>query len=182
MSRIILALIAVVLVASCGQRSGSAPRDLDNACAILTERSHYVRAFRNAKRTWGAEPDVLLARIYQESKFIATKRAPHQYVLGVALDGTWREYQEDRGGMGARRHNINDAADFMGWYMSQSSEVIGISINDTRNQYLAYHEGRTGYLRGTYRSKTWLVNIASQVADRAVMYQRQLQNCRAARF
>ena len=74
------------------------------------------------------------------------------------------------------------AVDFMGWYMSQSSEVIGISINDTRNQYLAYHEGRTGYLRGTYRSKTWLVNIASQVADRAVMYQRQLQNCRAARF
>ncbi len=196
MSRIILALIAVVLVASCGQRSGSAPRDLDNACAILTERSHYVRAFRNAKRTWGVEPAVLMAMIYQESKFIATNRTPHQYVLGVipvgrqssaygypqALDGTWREYQEDRGGMGARRHNINDAVDFMGWYMSQSSEVIGISINDTRNQYLAYHEGRTGYLRGTYRSKTWLVNIASQVADRAVMYQRQLQNCRAARF
>ncbi len=196
MSRIILALMAMVLLASCGQRSGSAPRNLDNACAILTERSHYVRAFRNAKRTWGVEPAVLMAMIYQESKFISNNRTPHQYALGVipvgrqssaygypqALDGTWREYQEARGGNGARRDDIDDAVDFMGWYMSKSSEVIGISMNDTRNQYLAYHEGRTGYLRGTYNSKGWLVNIAAQVADRAVMYQGQLQNCRAARF
>ncbi|NBX09410.1 MAG: lytic transglycosylase, partial [Marivivens sp.] len=94
----------------------------------------------------------------------------------------WREYQRAEGGMGARRDDIRDATDFMGWYMTQTTEDTGIPLNDTRNQYLAYHEGRTGYLRGTYRAKSWLVRIAGEVADRSTMYQQQLSRCRAARF
>jgi len=54
----------------------------------------------------------------------------------------------------------------------------GVPINDTRNQYLAYHDGRTGYLRGTWRSKGWLIRIADEVAARAVMYDTQLRRCR----
>ncbi len=196
MSRLFRALLVLLVVASCGGRDRSAPRELDNACAILTERSHYVSAFRAAKRNWGVEPHVLMAMIYQESKFIANNRTPHQYALGVipigrqssaygyaqALDSTWEEYQRAEGGFGARRDNIRDATDFMGWYMSQTVAETGIPMNDTRNQYLAYHEGRTGYLRGTYRSKSWLVRIAGEVGDRSVMYQQQLRNCRVARF
>ena len=196
MSRIFLALLVVLVVGSCGERQGSAPRDLDNACAILTERPHYTRAFRSAKRKWGVEPHVLMAMIYQESKFIANNRTPHQYALGVipvgrqssafgysqALDGTWKEYQRLEGGFGSRRDDIHDATDFMGWYMNQTREETGIALNDTRNQYLAYHEGRTGFLRGTYRSKSWLVRISGEVASRSVMYEQQLQRCRAARF
>ncbi|APO85557.1 MULTISPECIES: lytic transglycosylase [unclassified Marivivens] len=196
MSRIFRALLVVLVLGSCGEREGTAPRNLDNACAILTERPQYVSAFRAAKRNWGVEPHVLMAMIYQESKFISNNRTPHQYALGVipmgrqssafgysqALDGTWREYQRAEGGMGARRDDIRDATDFMGWYMTQTTEDTGIPLNDTRNQYLAYHEGRTGYLRGTYRAKSWLVRIAGEVADRSTMYQQQLSRCRAARF
>ena len=61
--------------------------------------------------------------------------------------------------------------------MQQTVEEVGIPINDTRNQYLAYHDGRTGYKRGTWRSKSWLIRIADEVAARAVVYDTQLRRC-----
>ncbi|MEC8795342.1 MAG: lytic transglycosylase, partial [Pseudomonadota bacterium] len=52
------------------------------------------------------------------------------------------------------------------------------ALSDARNQYLAYHEGHTGYARGSYRSKSWLVRVADQVAARADTYRSQLTRCR----
>jgi hypothetical protein len=132
-----------------------------------------------------------MAMIYQESKFISNNRPPHQYALGVipigrqssalgysqALDGTWREYQQQEGGRGTDRENIRDATDFMGWYMTATVRETGVPLHDTRNQYLAYHDGRTGYLRGTWRRKPWLIRIAGEVANRAVTYEAQLRSC-----
>ena len=191
MSKLFRACVLLLILGSCGARDGSAPRNLDNACSILTERPQYVRAFKQAERKWGVETHVLMAMIYQESKFISDNRPPHQYVLGVipvgrqssalgysqALDGTWQEYQRLEGGFGAKRTDIFDATDFMGWYMQQTVEETGVAINDTRNQYLAYHDGRTGYLRGSWRSKSWLIRIADEVAARAVLYDTQLRRC-----
>jgi hypothetical protein len=51
-------------------------------------------------------------------------------------------------------------------------------VSDARNQYLAYHEGRSGYQRGTYNGKPWLVRVAGEVDQRADMYAVQLQSCR----
>ena len=65
----------------------------------------------------------------------------------------------------------------MGWYMSKSRERLGISLSDTRNQYLAYHEGRTGYSRGSYRGKPWLMRIAGEVEQRSYTYNAQLAFC-----
>jgi hypothetical protein len=192
MSRLFLAVMLVAVLGSCGARNGSAPRNLDNACTILMERSDFVRAFRDADRRWGVEPHVLMAIIYQESKFKANARTPHQYALGViplgrqssaygypqALDSTWEEYQKATGSRGARRDDIRDAADFMGWYMNKTTEVTGVSLNDVRNQYLAYHEGRGGFQRGTYKAKSWLIRIAGEVADRAQVYKSQLSSCK----
>ena len=192
MSRAILALLATILVlGSCARQSGGAPRNLEDACSILEERPHYARAFRQAKRNWGVEPHVLMAMIYQESKFISDNRPPHQYALGViptgrmssaygysqALDGTWAEYLASRGQRGARRDDMRDAADFMGWYMVQSATELNIPLWDARNQYLAYHEGRTGYRRQSYQSKAWLLEVAENVEIRAVLYQAQLARC-----
>jgi len=134
---------------------------------------------------------VQMATIYQESKFIGNARTPFQYTLGVipmgrqssaygysqALDATWREYQVDQRRMSARRDRIDDATDFMGWYMNRSRDRNGISLSDARNQYLAYHEGHTGFSRGSFNAKSWLVRIAGTVQDRAVMYDAQLLSC-----
>ena len=92
--------------------------------------------------------------------------------------GTWEEYQRDTRSRSARRDRIRDATDFMGWYMAKSQEKLGIPVSDARNQYLAYHEGRTGYARGSYRKKTWLVRVAGEVDARSQLYATQLDNCR----
>ena len=50
-------------------------------------------------------------------------------------------------------------------------------MNDTRNQYLAYHEGRTGFRRGSHNRKAWLLRVSEGVADRAILYDAQLRAC-----
>jgi len=191
MSKLILAITIILALGSCAARYGDAPRNLDNACSIVDERPSYLRAFRAAERKYGVPVPTLMAMIYQASKFISDNRPPHRYALGVipigrqssalgysqALDGTWAEYVRDVGGRGADRTKIEDATDFMGWYMIQTVAENGIAINDTRNQYLAYHDGRSGFRRGTWRSKSWLIRIANEVDARADMYGAQLRSC-----
>lgn len=191
MSRLIGAIMAILLIGSCGGGGGPAPRALDDACNILRERPEYRRAFRATERRWGVPVHVQMATIHQESKFDSEARTPFRYVLGVipmgrqssaygysqALDGTWDEYKAETRRFRARRNDIDDATDFIGWYMAGSNEKLGISLGDARNQYLAYHEGRTGYARGSYRSKSWLQRVSGEVAMRADMYRVQLMQC-----
>ena len=192
MGRILRAMALMVLVAGCGSGNFSAPRNLDNACAIVAERPAYLRAMRDAERRWGVPVHVQMATIYQESKFIGNARTPHQYVLGVipmgrqssaygysqALDSTWDQYRASTGRRGARRDDIDDATDFMGWYMNETARKLGISKSDAEGQYLAYHEGHTGYARGSHKAKSWLLRVAGEVGDRADVYQTQLAGCR----
>ena len=192
MSKTLRALIIVLLVASCGGGQSSAPRSLDNACTILQERPEYYRAFRSAERRWGVPVHVQMATIHQESKFVADARTPFRYVAGVipmgrqssafgysqALDATWDEYRNQQGRRSAKRDRIDDATDFMGWYMNQTRDRNGVALTDARNQYLAYHEGHTGFSRQSYNSKAWLVAVAGKVDDRALMYQNQIAGCR----
>ncbi|MEX0318172.1 MAG: lytic transglycosylase [Ruegeria sp.] len=192
MSRSLCALFAVLVLATCSGGSKAPPRNLDNACSIARERPDYIKAFRSTERKWGVPVHVQMATIYQESRYRANARTPHKYVLGVipmgrqssaygfsqALDGTWEQYQRETGKRRAKRDRIRDASDFMGWYMNKSYERNGIHPSDTRNQYLAYHEGHTGYARGTYNSKSWLLRVANDVDARAKLYQQQLASCR----
>ncbi|WP_299722147.1 lytic transglycosylase [uncultured Tateyamaria sp.] len=191
MSRLFRALALVLLAASCGGGSGTAPRQLDNACSILSERPGYLNAFRAVERRYGVPVHVQMATIYQESKFISDARTPYRYAAGViplgrqssaygysqALDGTWEEYLDQTGKRSARRDRIRDATDFMGWYMLETQSRLGVPVSDARNQYLAYHEGRTGFTRGSYNSKPWLVRVAGEVDQRADMYAVQLRSC-----
>ena len=50
-------------------------------------------------------------------------------------------------------------------------------LRDTYNQYLAYHEGKAGFARGSYRGKTWLPPVARDVEAWAALYEQQLQTC-----
>lgn len=195
MSRHFRALIVLLLVAACGGGNNSAPRNLNDACSILNQRPKYARAFKATERRWGVPAHVQMAVIYQESKFISNARTPYRYVLGVlpmgrqssaygyaqALDATWDGYRRATGRWGADRDDIFDATDFMGWYMNETRDRNGVSLHDARNQYLAYHEGHTGYARGSYRSKSWLLRVSGEVASRADTYRGQLANCRRYR-
>ena len=192
MSRTFRAAILLSFLASCGGGNFSAPRNLDNACAIVDERPQYFRAMQDTERRWGVPVPVLMAIIHQESKFVGNARTPHRFALGIipmgrqssaygysqALDATWDEYRDDQNRRGARRDRIDDATDFMGWYMTQSRDRLGISLGDAQTQYLAYHEGRTGYANGSHNNKPWLIEVAARVGARAANYSEQLTGCR----
>lgn len=187
-----LALCLFLTACGGGGSGGKAPRNLDNACSIVSQNPSWLRDMKSMERKWGVPVWVTMATIHQESKFVSDARTPFRYALGVipmgrqssafgfsqALDATWEEYQEDQRKFRAKRDQFRDAIDFMGWYMNGSYERLGIAKSDARNQYLAYHEGRTGFARGTYNRKAWLVRISGEVAARADMYRSQLVSCR----
>jgi hypothetical protein len=194
MSRFLRATLVVLCLASCGGGGGNypAPRQLDDACAIIRERPQYLRAMTASERRWGVPIHVQMATIYQESKFVGNARTPHTFALGVipmgrqstaygysqALNGTWEEYQRSAGSRRSKRDDIADATDFMGWYMDQSASALGISKTDAEAQYLAYHEGRTGYASESYLGKPWLIEVAAAVGARSELYRMQLATCR----
>jgi Uncharacterized protein conserved in bacteria len=189
--RLVAAVLVLSALAACGGRDFDPPRNLDDACALASERPAYLRAMRDTEREWGVPVPVQMAIIHAESRFRGDARTPHRYALGVipmgrqssaygysqALDGTWEEYQDATRNRRASRDDIRDATDFIGWYSSLSAERNGIAPTDARNLYLAYHEGHTGYSRGSYRNQAWLVRVADGVADRSVMYDQQLRSC-----
>jgi len=191
MSRTLRALFLLLLLASCGGGNFSAPRNMDDACSVIQQRPSYLKAMKVAQRKWGVPISVQMAVLYQESKFIGNARTPHQYALGVipmgrqssaygyaqALDSTWDDYRHERNKGGARRDNIRDATDFMGWYMDTTTTELGISKSDAQSQYLAYHEGRKGFARQSYKSKGWLMDVAQEVGNRSQLYHSQLASC-----
>jgi hypothetical protein len=193
MKQIFTALAFVLFVAACGGGGGGGnpPRNLDNACSIVSQRASWLKDMKAVERKWGVPVHVQMATIHQESKFVGDARTPFRYALGVipmgrqssafgysqALDATWKEYKRDQRRNSAKRNRFHDAVDFMGWYMDGSADRLGISKYDARSQYLAYHEGRTGFARGTYNRKSWLLRVSQEVADRSEMYRYQLISC-----
>lgn len=190
--RILRAGILLAFLASCGGGGNfSAPRNLDDACALARERPSYFRAMERTEDRWGVPVPVQMAMIHQESKFIGNAQTPHRFALGIipmgrmssaygysqALDGTWEEYQEEQGGRRTRRDDIEDATDFMGWYIHETAMRLGIPKGDAEAQYLAYHEGRTGFANRSYLKKPWLIDVAARVEARAEMYDGQLRAC-----
>ena len=104
-------------------------------------------------------------------------RAGARKHLGL-VPGRYRAaYERSAGRYGADRDDFDDAIDFVGWYTHQSQTIAGISKWDPYNQYLAYHEGQTGWLEKSYRFKTKLRGIARSVDYRAREWGAQLRRC-----
>ncbi len=183
--------ILLLFLAACNGAVPPPPANLDDACKIRAERPEWFSAMTRVEQEWQVPIHVQLAIIHQESRFRARARTPLSFKLGVipmgryssaygyaqVIDSTWKWYQRDTGNLGARRDNFSDAVDFMGWYMDQSQQKLGIPKTNARKQYLAYHDGHSGYRRGTHRHKRWLLRISRQVERRAHMYERQLRQC-----
>lgn len=179
------------LLAACAPNVPPRPSDIDNACAIVAERPGWLKAMQATQAKWGVPIPNQLAFIYQESKFAGDARTPLSFKLGVipmgrassafgyaqAIDSTWNWYKRDTGNRSARRDRFEDAVDFMGWYMNVTKERLGIGLGNVRLQYLAYHEGHSGFRRKSYRHKPWLVRFARATETRAKTYKRQLKIC-----
>jgi len=157
MKKLALILVAAgFVITSCSGGGKDAPRNLDNACSIKKQRKSWFKELERTERKWGVPVPVMMATIYQESKFKGDARTPYKwkakvipmgrqssaYGFAQALDATWDEYRKDQGRRGAKRN------------------------------------GHAGFRRGTYRRKAWLVRVAGTVQSRAIMYDSQLARCR----
>ncbi|MEN8184095.1 MAG: transglycosylase SLT domain-containing protein [Myxococcota bacterium] len=170
----------------------SPPHNPDDACAIFSEKRSWYRAAKRSTERWGVPEAVQLAIIHQESSFRSDARPPRTRILwifpgprpssaygyGQVLDETWARYQRATGNGGADRDDFGDVADFIGWYGQHIHRRTGIAKDDASKLYLAYHEGPGGYLRGTHKSKRWLLSAARQVDSRAMLYRVQVGSCR----
>ena len=184
----ILALAALLLLAGC---STPQPKNINNVCDIYDEYYDWYNASKAVKKKYGVPESVTMAFIHQESKFIDDNRPPRKWYLWIipgprpssaygyaqALDPTWEEYMRLTGNWGADRDDFEDAVDFIGWYNARTIKRTGIRPHDAYNLYLAYHDGAGGYLRGTYKKKPWLIQVARKVERRARQYQQQLVRC-----
>lgn len=187
----ILLLLAVLAVGSCATTPSGPPRAQNDICGIFAERPEWRDAVQAASLRWGAPIEVQMAIMWRESSFRAEARPPQQYALGLvptgrpssaygfaqAIDGTWDWYRKETGNDDAARENFADAADFVGWYIAKTRDANGVGPFDAFNQYLAYHEGHTGFQRGSWRDKQWLVTAATKVAEQAARYRGQMRGC-----
>lgn len=179
------------LLGACSGRD-KPPSTVVDACRMQTERPKWFDAMRRTEAKWGVPVSVQLATIARESSFrhdarptrrigsgIFSREVPRSSAYGYAqaIDGTWEGYLRDTGRRRADRSDFADSSDFIGWYMHSNSRVNGVSVRDTYNQYLAYHEGKAGFARGSYQKKAWLPPVARDVEAWATLYEQQLQSC-----
>ena len=181
-------LILMLCLAGCAT---SPPSDIDDICAIFSEKRGWYEAAKSSRARWEVPISVNMAIIYQESSFVATAKPPRKKIFGFipgprpsnsygysqALEETWTRYQRESGNYGADRDDFDDAVDFVGWYNDQSNKVNAIAKDDAYRLYLAYHEGHGGYAAQSYRSKAWLTGAARKVEQRAQAYNQQLKTC-----
>jgi len=186
--RLLLLLSCALVLGGC---TTSQPGDVEDICAIFKEKDDWYDDAADASDEWGSPIAVMMAIMYQESRFEAKAKPPRKKILGFipgprpssaygysqAKKSTWKDYKRSAGRYGSDRDDFADAIDFVGWYNYQSYKRSGISRKDTYRLYLAYHEGHGGYNRGSYRKKKWLMDVARKVERKAGTYQQQLAGC-----
>ncbi|WP_035477867.1 lipoprotein [Aliagarivorans taiwanensis] len=185
-------LIVALTVVSVSACSSKPPAQPENLCEIFKEKRDWYKAAKKMNKKWGTPVHVPMAMMYQESSFKHNARPPMQYWFGFIPVGrasdaygfsqaktmTWDDYIKETGRRGASRTNFGDAIDFMGWFTNKTYQINGVSKWDARNQYLNYHEGWTGYKRGTHHQKQWLIKVAGRVDERSKRYAAQYNQCK----
>ncbi|MDN3524906.1 lysozyme-like domain containing protein [Halomonas sabkhae] len=190
-----LALLVPLLgmLSGCAIFAPSPPERQSNICEIFREQPDWYDAAKASEKRWGTPISTQMAFIERESSFRSHVRPPRTYLLGFipwkrpssafgyaqALDPVWDEYQDDVGGIFASRSDMEDATDFIGWYNARTQRMTGVSLNNPRHLYLAYHQGQGGYNRGSYRGKPAVLRASREVATNASRYRSQLPSCEA---
>ena len=184
---ILFAIALVFLVSGCVTPT---PRRQGNICSIFDQQPDWYDYARASERRWGTPVHVLMAFVKKESSFQSHARPPMRWFLFIPLgrpstalgyaqplNQTWRDYKKERGSILSSRTRMKDALDFVGWYNAKTKRELGISLNDAHRLYLAYHEGRGGYRRGTWRKKPKVRRAAQRVAETARRYKEQFARC-----
>lgn len=186
-------IISVILIAgTLGGCATAPPKQQHNICTVFDQHPSWYDYARKSKDTWGTPIQIQMAFVRQESSYRENAKPPFEWFLFIPLgrassakgyaqiqDPVWKEYKAERGSLFRSRGDMEDALDFIGWYNHKTHKQLGVSKWNTKALYLAYHEGRGGYKRGSHRKKPGLLRIADKVARTADDYGAQLKQCEA---
>jgi len=180
-------LLLALLIAGC---STDPPKEQHNICAVFDQHPEWYDYAHQSELAWGTPKAIQMAFVRHESSYREDAKPRLEWFLFIPLgrpstatgyaqaqNPVWGEYQNERGSWFSSRSDMEDALDFIGWYNDKSHTQLGISKQNARSMYLAYHEGRGGYKRGSYKTKPRLRKIADKVARTAREYGAQLKRC-----
>ena len=184
----ILLSIIFIFVVACSSNELKSTAD---SCIIFEQKKNWYKATKKSNEKWNAPIALQLSIVNYESSFqqfakpkrikifgfIPGKRVSTAFGYAQVTNPTWNWYKNSTGKKNASRANFYDITDFIGWYSDQSLKILGIEKNDFYNQYLAYHEGHSGWKSKSYNSKKWLLQVAKKVETRAKLYNNQFLDC-----
>lgn len=185
---LILTSILFIFVVACTSVDNF---DTADSCILFKEKKNWYKSTKKSYDKWGVPISLQLAIINQESSFNQFAKPKRKRLFGIipglrpstafgyaqVINPTWDWYKSRTGNFNASRANFSDITDFIGWYTTQSNKMLGISMNDYYNHYLAYHEGQGGWQKKTFNSKKWLLEIAKKVETQSNIYNYQLKDC-----
>ncbi len=190
MRKFFFQLATFILFLSLVGCANTPPTKQQNLCAIFEQHPEWYDYAKASEKKWGTPVPILMAFVQQESSFRSKAKPPYKWLWFIPLgrqssakgyaqaqDAVWGEYKYERGGLFKSRSDMEDALDFIGWYNHKSHTRLGIEKTNTRQLYLAYHEGRGGYRRKTFNKKPKLLKVATKVASMANSYDKQLKDC-----
>ena len=182
-----LAASLVLLGSGCAT---APPERQGDICAVFEQHPDWYDYARKSAKKWGTPVHVLMAFVRHESSYRSHAKPPRKKIWFIPLgrpssakgyaqaqDPVWGEYQAERGRLFRSRSDMEDALDFIGWYNHKTWRELRISRRNPRDLYLAYHEGRGGYRRGTWKNKPGVRRTAARVEDTARRYAAQLARC-----
>jgi hypothetical protein len=182
-------LFLLTIVSGC---AGTPPKRQHDMCAVFEQHPDWYDYAKQSQSTWGTPIQTQMAFVRHESSFRKNAKPPFDWFLFIPLgrpssatgyaqaqDPVWSEYEAERGSFWRSRGDMEDALDFIGWYNDKTHKQLGISKWNTRELYLAYHEGRSGYKRGSFKKKPKLIKVANKVKRTADEYGAQLKQCEA---
>ncbi len=188
-ARTALVVLLLAWVAGCSFATPPPKRQAD-ICQVFAQYPDWYDYAVKSERKWGTSVHILMAFVRHESSYRSHAKPPRRWLWFIPLgrpssakgyaqaqDPVWGEYQAERGRLFRSRSDMEDALDFIGWYNYKTWRQLGISRSDAEKLYLAYHDGRGGYRRGTWKKKPKLQRTARSVAATAGQYRSQLEQC-----
>ena len=183
--RIYFIILLIILITGCS----SIPQNTSNSCSIFNERYLWYKHAKKTEKKWGTPIYIQLAIIKMESDFDWLAKPPRQKLFKIipfkrpsssfgysqAVKGTWEQYKKETENKLATRTRFKDSVDFIGWYTDKTESLLKISKKDAFRQYLAYHEGWSGYKN--YKNNQKVIGLAQKVKKQSDKYKSQLQDC-----
>ena len=182
-----LLVLVAAMAAGCAKPT---PERQSDVCTVFDQFPKWYDYAEASERKWGTPIHIQMAFVRHESSFRSHARPPMEWFWFIPLgrpssakgyaqaqNPAWSDYRSETGYLFKSRSDMEDALDFIGWYNYKTARELKISREDAYNLYLAYHEGRGGYRRGTWKNKPKVQQTAKRVADTASQYRKQLDRC-----